>query len=1132
MERTRKRFSRLLSLAAVPALLLAQLAVGGALGTAAVEVPLTYNAYDDYQTETQPENWRYQDGAPDGSGGFTYTDLAWNGTQWHSGRAYVATNRDGYMTGEDTIWFHPGAGVASVVTFIAPYTGTVQISSASGHGIAVADESADGIVFSIRNGNTELFEPTVVTKDNRVNPNQNNIKFDLTTQVTKGDQIHFIVEMNGNNAGDSTFVTPTVTYTEIAPEADTTVPVFGQGGVTYNDVSESGFTVSWPAATDNSGAVAEYVVYLSDTAITAVPAEGGISAGTATSLAVTGKTASTAYYVAVAAKDASGNTALLSAAAAVTTKPANTYNAYQGYYQEAQPENSPWRYFSSSVDGDTGARSFEAIPWNANEGYWGNGDHGTIRTASGDRVTTLTLHLLQIDPGVQRDTVVAFVAPYTGTVQLSSENGGVFVPLNGADQNYDGIDFTIMHNGDVLYSKESVSTLNNTEGNRCFSEAITANVTAGDTLYFIVGRHTNTANDSTFFNPEVTYTSITPPVTEDTEAPAFAQDAAITVSGVTGSGFTLSWPAASDNTAVTEYVVYVADAAITEIPAEGGLSAGTATTYTLSGLQVSAAYYVAVAAKDAAGNAVLLSRAEPVETTSMPAYNAYEQYTGENQPISTPWRYQNGFNNGTAYVYEDLFWSAADGRWGSGAAGIIDTVENDQVTGLPAMMLHPGSERDAVLTFIAPYTGTIEVRLANGGVFVPLNGEMQGYDGINFTLLHGTEELFAQEGVSAKHLNPEEVRCFTQTLTVEVEAGDELHFIVNANTATANDTTYLNPEVTYVEMDAPEEELSFAPGAAIEVSGIGENGFTLRWPAAISSTGSTVTYTLYLADEPVTAIPAEGGIELGDKLTYTAENLSMGHTYYAAVAARSADGKTALLARAEGISTLAPTYNAYEDYTEETQPESVWSYASRYLNGSAYAYELLTWNAEESYWGSVETGIVGTVDSDLVTGAPALMMHPAPGREAAVIFTAPYTGEVEVSMANGGVFAPLNGALQNYDGINFLLLHGTEELFAQEGVSANNLNPEDVRCFSGTVKVKVTAGDRLYFLVGANETTDNDVTYLNPRIRYLSVETDNVDTGYTGIAVTMAVLLALAAAAAVIVMANGRKERLAGRKGA
>ena len=1128
MEKTRKRFSRLLSLAAVPALLLAQLAVSGTLGTAAVEVPLTYNAYDEFQTGTQPENWRYQDGTPDGSGGFTYTDLSWNGTQWHSGQAYVSTNPDIYMTGQTTVWFHPGAGVASVVTFIAPYTGTVELSSASGHGIAVGDDSADGIVFSIRNGDTELFVPTVVTKSNRV-ASGNNIKFDMTTQVTAGDQIHFIVEMNGNNIGDATYVTPVVTYTEIAPEADTKAPVFGQGSITYNDVTESGFTVTWPAATDESGAVAEYVVYLSDAPISAIPAEGGISAGTATTLAITGKAASTAYYAAVVAKDASGNAALLAADTAVTTKAANTYGASQGYYEQTQPENSPWRYLSSSVDGDTGVRSFEAIPWNSESGIWGNGDHGFIRSASGDMVTTTTLHLLQIDPGIQRDTVIAFVAPYTGTVRLSSENGGVFVPLNGAAQNYDGIDFTIMYNEAVLYSKEAVSSSNN-QTDRCFGEAITVNVVEGDTLYFIVGRNTDTANDSTYFNPEITYTSITPPETEDTVPPTFAQDAAITAVDVTGTGFTLNWPAASDDIGVTEYVVYIADAAITAVPESGGLSAGTATSFTVSGLKASTAYYVAVAAKDAAGNTTLLSRAEPVTTSGTLVYNAYAQYAQENQPVSTPWRYQNGYDDGSGYVYEDLFWSAAEGYWGSGAAGIIDTAESDLVTGAPALMMHPGGERDAVLTFIVPYTGKITVRLANGGVFVPLNGEVQGYDGINFTLLHGEEELYAQTGVSAKHLNPEDVRCFAQTLTVEVEAGDALHFIVAANTATDNDTTYLNPEITYVEMTAPEEELSFAPGAAIEVSGIGESGFTLRWPAALSSTGSAVTYTLYLAEEPIAAIPEEGGIELGDKLNYTAENLSMGHTYYAAVVARSADGKTALLTGTEGITTLAPTYNAYEDYTEKTQPDSVWSYASRYLNGSAYAYELLTWNAEENYWGSVETGIVGTVESDLVTGAPALMMHPAPGRDAAVIFTAPYTGEVEVSMANGGVFVPLNGAAQNYDGISFTLLRGTEELLGQDNVNSQHSNPADVRCFGGTVKVKVTKGEKLYFLVGANATTDNDVTYLNPQVRYLSVEDgSNVDTGHTGTSVTVAVLLMLAAAGVVIVAVNGRKAAV--RKG-
>lgn len=83
------------------------------------------------------------------------------------------------------------------------------------------------------------------------------------------------------------------------------------------------------------------------------------------------------------------------------------------------------------------------------------------------------------------------------------------------------------------------------------------------------------------------------PPPEDTTPPMM--NGAITVSAITSSGFTLSWSAGSDNTAVTGY----------EVSIDGGTSytnIGNVLTVTETGLTASTLYNNKVRAYDAAGN--------------------------------------------------------------------------------------------------------------------------------------------------------------------------------------------------------------------------------------------------------------------------------------------------------------------------------------------------------------------------------------------------------------------------------------------------------------------------------------------------------------------------------------------------
>ena len=98
---------------------------------------------------------------------------------------------------------------------------------------------------------------------------------------------------------------------------------------------------------------------------------------------------------------------------------------------------------------------------------------------------------------------------------------------------------------------------------------------------------------------------ITATTTSDTTAPSVPTN--ITASNISGTGFKMNWDAATDDTAVTTYTIFVN-------------SIQTATTselsYTITGLAPSTTYQIAVSAEDAATNESAQSNAVAITTTN------------------------------------------------------------------------------------------------------------------------------------------------------------------------------------------------------------------------------------------------------------------------------------------------------------------------------------------------------------------------------------------------------------------------------------------------------------------------------------------------------------------------------------
>ena len=114
----------------------------------------------------------------------------------------------------------------------------------------------------------------------------------------------------------------------------------------------------------------------------------------------------------------------------------------------------------------------------------------------------------------------------------------------------------------------------------------------------------NRSSGTTLSTATSTCAATTPPPTGDTTPPT--APASVTASATTGTGITLAWPAATDDTSVAEYGVYVGSNKVG--------STGT-TSYALSGLTCGTTYQVAVDAADGAGNRSAKTTASVVTAT-------------------------------------------------------------------------------------------------------------------------------------------------------------------------------------------------------------------------------------------------------------------------------------------------------------------------------------------------------------------------------------------------------------------------------------------------------------------------------------------------------------------------------------
>jgi glucose/arabinose dehydrogenase len=159
--------------------------------------------------------------------------------------------------------------------------------------------------------------------------------------------------------------------------------------------------------------------------------------------------------------------------------------------------------------------------------------------------------------------------------------------------------------------------------------------------------------------------SVTPPYCEeDTEAPTVPAGLTGTATGTT---VTLSWTAATDNVAVTAYVVYRDDTAIATVT--GSAASPPATSFTDSGLRPDTSYRYSVVARDAQANSSPASTPVTV-STGVSCTNPVCGTTLVTTESDLPWGLVQLSDGNVLYGRRDLFDVVAMNPDGSGKHSI------------------------------------------------------------------------------------------------------------------------------------------------------------------------------------------------------------------------------------------------------------------------------------------------------------------------------------------------------------------------------------------------------------------------------------------------------------------------------
>jgi chitodextrinase len=350
-------------------------------------------------------------------------------------------------------------------------------------------------------------------------------------------------------------------------------------GLASSNISQTSFTLSWTASSDNVG-VTGYDVYQNGVFLVTV---------TGTTVGVSGLIAYTSYAMTVKAKDATNNVSAASAVLNVTTL-------------DSQAPTTPTGLNSSNL-----TQSGFRLNWTAstdNVGVTGyyvyqNGTQIATVTTNTATITGLKASTSYIMTVRARDaagntspvsTALTVTTPDTeaptvpsGLTYSDLSQTGFTLTWNASTDNVNVTGYDVYRNGALVASVVGTAAgITNLSAFRTYTMTVRAKDAAG-----------NISSASAVLN-------VTTPDTEGPTAPS-----GLTYTNLTQSGFTLNWTASVDNVGVTEYEVFHEGILLKSV---------TGTTAVLTGLKASKTYLLTVRAKDAAGNLSVPSTAISITT--------------------------------------------------------------------------------------------------------------------------------------------------------------------------------------------------------------------------------------------------------------------------------------------------------------------------------------------------------------------------------------------------------------------------------------------------------------------------------------------------------------------------------------
>ena len=455
-------------------------------------------------------------------------------------------------------------------------------------------------------------------------------------------------------------------------------------GLSSSSITETTFTLSWNAATDNVG-VTGYDVYSNGSLLGSV---------TGTSANITGLTASTTYAMTVKAKDAAGNVSSASSALNVTT----------AAVVDTQAPTVPTNLSSSNI-----TSSSVSLSWSASTDNIGVAGYDVYRNGSLLTTTTSTSYNVTVLSASTTYTFYVKAKDAAGNVSSASSTISVttsdvvseYCTSKGNNFSYEWIskivvgtftnsstssgytDFTsktisltagtsvnvaltpgfsgstyneywkiwIDYNNDAIFADSELAfdagALSKTE----VSGTISVPSTASGTTRMRISMKYNAAQTAceTFSYGEVEdYTVTFGASVPDTQAPTVPTG--LSSSNITSSSATISWNASTDNVGVTGYEVYRNGSLVNTV---------TSTSYNANGLTAGTTYAFTIKAKDAAGNKSTASNALSVKTLTTSTANLTLTITFDNYPEETSWTLKN--SGGSTVASGGTYASQADG---------------------------------------------------------------------------------------------------------------------------------------------------------------------------------------------------------------------------------------------------------------------------------------------------------------------------------------------------------------------------------------------------------------------------------------------------------------------------------------